>query len=252
MQTGKEVSNKPVTGFSDETIDNIDTFYSGYRKLDNDKTFDDKMVIVGKTFSPSFDQLGFSRLIVNKSDFSTSAKSIHFKQDLTTYLPKINANGYVENGYMLHSRDMYFMSDGSVGILTEKYKPMSEYNAPKTTDLVYIYTDKDFKVKDVKVFEKEKTKWFNSDYLFSQYLNDGKDVVFFYRDYQKDQVTKEKKWNLFINTIIDGKFKQEIVPISEKDNYSVTPYVAKEGYILLREYNEKEKFNKIRLERLNY
>ncbi len=134
MQTGKEVSNKPVTGFSDETIDNIDTFYAGYRKLDNDKTFDDKMVIVGKTFSPSFDQLGFSRLIVNKSDFSTSAKSIHFKQDLTTYLPKINANGYVENGYMLHSRDMYFMSDGSVGILAEKYKPMSEYNAPKTTD----------------------------------------------------------------------------------------------------------------------
>ncbi|MEG1592240.1 hypothetical protein [Chryseobacterium sp.] len=252
MQTGKEISNKPITGFSDETIDNIDTFYAGYRKLDNDKTFDDKMVIVGKTFSPSFDQLGFSRLIVNKSDFSTSAKSIHFKQDLTTYLPKINANGYVENGYMLHSRDMYFMSDGSVGILTEKYKPMSDYNAPKTTDLVYIYTDKDFKVKDVKVFEKEKTKWFNSDYLFSQYLNDGKDVVFFYRDYQKDQVTKEKKWNLFINTIIDGKFKQEIVPISEKDNYNVTPYVAKEGYILLREYNEKEKFNKIRLERLNY
>jgi hypothetical protein len=49
---------------------------------------------------------------------------------------------------------------------------------PKTTDLVYINTDKDFKVKDVQVFEKEKSKWVNSDYLFSQYLNDGKDVVF--------------------------------------------------------------------------
>jgi hypothetical protein len=46
---------------------------------------------------------------------------------------------------------------------------------------------------------------------------------------------QRKKWNLFINTIIDGKFKQEIIPISEKDNYRVTPYVAKEGYILLRE-----------------
>jgi hypothetical protein len=51
---------------------------------------------------------------------------------------------------------------------------------------------------------------------------------------------QRKKWNLFINTIIDGKFKQEVIPISEKDNYVVTPYVAKEGYILLREFNEKE------------
>jgi hypothetical protein len=145
------------------------------------------------------------------------------------------------------------MSDGSVGILSEKYKPAGQYNAPKTTDLVYLYTDKDFKIKDLKVLEKEKTKWaVNSDYLFSQYLNGGKDVVFFYRDYQKDEATKQKKWNLFINTVIDGKFKQEIIPISEKDNYQVMPYVAKEGYILLREYNNKDKYNKIRLEKLNY
>ncbi len=52
--------------------------------------------------------------------------------------------------------------------------------------------------------------------------------------------------------VIDGKFKQEIIPISEKDNYQVMPYVAKEGYILLREYNNKDKYNKIRLEKLNY
>lgn len=202
MKTGKEKSNKPVTGLSDDTIDNIETFYSNYRKIDNDKTFDDKVVLLGRNYDDS--------------------------------------------------KDMYFMNDGSVGILSEKYKPEGQYSAPKTTDLVYIYTDKDFKVKNVQVFEKEKSKWVNSDYLFSQYLNGGKDVVFFYRDYQKDEVTKQKRWNLFINTIIDGKFKQEIIPISEKDNYAVTPYVGKEGYILLREYNEKEKFNKIHLEKLNY
>lgn len=252
MQTGKEVSKTPITGFSDETIDNIDTFYSGYKKLDNDKTFADKIILVGKNFTPNFTSVGFSRLIINKSDFSIDTKTVSYQPNIAAFLPKLNAQGYVESGYSLQPRDMYFMNDGSVGILAEKYKPASDYTAPKTTDLVYIYTDKDFKVKDVKVFEKEKTKWFNNDYLFSQYLNDGKDVVFFYRDYQKDEATKQKKWNLFINTVIDGKFKQEVVPISEKDNYSVTPYVAKEGYILLREYNEKEKFNKIRLERLNY
>jgi len=251
MKTGKETSNKPVTGLSDDTIDNIESFYSNYRKLDNDKNFDDKVVLLGRNYDDS-ESVGFARMMVDKKSFTADTKTINYEPNISAFLPKVNKNGMVENGYMLQTKDMYFMNDGSVGILSEKYKPAGQYNAPKTTDLVYIYTDKDFKVKNVQVFEKEKSKWVNSDYLFSQYLNGGKDVVFFYRDYQKDEVTKQKRWNLFINTIIDGKFKQEIIPISEKDNYAVTPYVGKEGYILLREYNEKEKFNKIRLEKLNY
>lgn len=251
IKTGKEVANKPITGLSDDTIDLIDSFAGYNGSIDNDKTFDDKIVLVGRNYSKT-DFIGYARMMVNKTNFTVDTKSINFKPDFAAHLPKINAYGFVESGYMLQSKDMYFMSDGSVGILTEKFKPAGQYNAPKTTDLVYVYTDKDFKIKEVKVFEKEKTRWVNSDYLFSQYLNNGKDVVFFYRDYQKDEVTRQKKWNLFINTVIDGKFKQEIIPISEKDNYIVTPYVGKEGYILLREYNEKEKFNKIRLEKLNY
>ncbi|MCW3160509.1 hypothetical protein [Chryseobacterium oryctis] len=251
MKTGKEIANNPIIGLSDNTIDYIDSFYSAYQKIDNDKTFDDKIVLVGRNYAPT-ESTGYVRMMINKSDFNVDIKVLNFKADMSKFLPKINAYGYVESGYFLQTKDLYFMSDGSVGILTEKYKPATQYTAPKTTDLVYIYTDKDFKIKDLKVFEKEKSKWVNSDYLFSQYLNDGKDVVFFYRDYQKDEVTKQKKWNLFINTVIDGQFKQEIVPISEKDSYTVTPYVGKEGYILLREINEKEKFNKIRLEKLNY
>lgn len=252
MKTGKETSNKPIENFlTDNTLDNIESFYSGYKKLNNSKTFDDKVVLLGRNYDDS-ESVGFARMILNKSDFSVDTKAINFEPNISAFLPKVNSNGMVENGYMLQTKDMYFMSDGSVGILSEKYKPATQYTAPKTTDLVYVYTDKNFTVKNVQVFEKEKSKWVNSDYLFSQYLNGGKDVVFFYRDYQKDEVTKQKRWNLFINTIIDGKFKQEIIPISEKDNYAVTPYVGKEGYILLREYNEKEKFNKIRLEKLNY
>ena len=251
MKTGQEVSNKPITGLSPETIYNIDVFTTGESRIDNDKTFDDKIVLTGKNFI-SDRMRGFARLIVNKNDFTTDLKALNFKPDYSDHLKNMSADGGVENGYYLQTKDMYFMSDGSVGILSEKFKPEGQYNAPKTTDLVYIYTDKDFKIKELKVFEKEKSKWVNSDYLFSQYLNDGKDVVFFYRDYKRDEATREKKWNLFINTVIDGKFKQEVIPISEKDNFTVTPYVGKEGYILLREFNEKEKFNKIRLERLNY
>lgn len=122
---------------------------------------------------------------------------------------------------------------------------------PKTTDLVYFSTNKDFKLTEVKIFEKEKTKGsYSSDYLFSQYINDGKDVAFFYRDYQKDD-EGDKNWNLFINTIKDGVFSQEKIKISSKEN-SIIPYIAKEGYILLREYNKKAEYNGIRLEKLNY
>jgi len=251
IKTGKELSNKLITGLSPETLQNIDHFYSEDKSLDNDRTFDDKIVLIGRNFE-SEKLKGFARMIINKSDFAVDLKTVSYKPDYVPFIKNIASDGGVENNYFLLTRDMYLMSDGSAGILAEKFKYSGQYNVPKTTDLVYMYTDKDFKVKEVQVFEKEKSKWVNSDYLFSQYLNDGKDVVFFFRDYQKDQVTKEKKWNLFINTVIGGKFKQEIIPISEKDNYVVTPYVAKEGYILLREYNEKEKFNKIRLERLNY
>ena len=40
----------------------------------------------------------------------------------------------------------------------EKYKPQGQYNASKTTDLVYFYTDKTFSTKGFQIFEKEKTK----------------------------------------------------------------------------------------------
>ncbi|MFT3919473.1 hypothetical protein [Cloacibacterium sp.] len=252
MKTGKVVSQKPITGFSKETLERMTSVYSYYKTVNNDKTFDDKIVMVSKNYSNYFKHTGFVRFILDKNSLDFNFQTLNYS-DLKTAIPEIDENGYVESGYYLDIRDFYFLEDGSIGILMEKFKPEGQYNAPKTTDLVYAYTDKDFKLSGAKVFKKDKTKWaINADYLFSQYLNSGKDVVFFYRDLQKDDKTKEKNWNLFINTLINGQFNQEKVQISEKDNFTVIPYVAKEGYILLREYNEKEKFNKIRLERLNY
>lgn len=252
MQTGKEVARKYFDKFSNTTIDYLTSLNVNSRNIDNDKTFDDKIVIVGRNLPNSYQIDGFARLIINKTTFEIEEKQLFYESDLKSYLPKISYEGYVENGYILSPRDVFFMKDGSVSILMEKVK-YTNSGMTKSTDLVYIYTDKDFKVKGVQTFEKEKTKGYGaSDYLFSQYLNDGKDVVFFYRDLQKDNETKEKNWNLFINTLIGGEFKQEQVPISQKDNFFVSPYVSKQGYILLHEYNKKDKYNQVRLERLNY
>lgn len=251
MKTGQELHKKEIPD-PDSVLSKITSFptYS-YGQLDNDKTFDDKIVIVGKKVT-DHNYSGVSRLVIDRKTFEVDLRVLDYKNDFKPFIPKITTYGYVEKGYYLDPRDIFFMKDGSIGLLFEKYKAAGEYNAQKTSDMVYVYTDKDFKIAGVKMLEKEKSKWMSSDYLFSQSLNDGNDMVFFYRDYQKDEETKDKNWKLFINTLINGQFKQETVPISSRESYLILPYIAKEGYILLQEFNTKAKYNQIRLERLNY
>lgn len=250
INTGKVLAENPITGLSEQTIENIlytNNRYEAYKKI-----FPDKIIMCVTNSINSMDT-GYARMIVNKNDYSITTNTLLYKEDLQTFIPKVDKYGYVESGYYLAKKDMFYLKDGSIAILTEKFKPANQYNRMKTTDMVYIVTDKDFKVKEVKTLEKEKSKGQFTDYLFSQYLNNDQDVVFFYKDFQKDDTSKDKNWILFINTLQNGVFKQEQVTISSKnDKFMIYPYVAKEGYILLREYNEKDKYNQIRLEKLNY
>lgn len=255
FKTGKIVHTKQLEGLNQNTWNAILRMAEYWRELDNDKKFNDKIVTIGRLYDEKKEDkdYGFVRWIIDKKTFESKVDVLNYT-DFKGHLPKIDKEGEVEKGYKLAVRDLFFLEDGSVGLLFEKFKvATNNWANHKTTDMVYAFTDKDFKLKDIKVFEKEKTKInIYADYLFSQYLNKGKDIVFFYRDYKKDNETKEKYWNLFINTLIGGKFNQEVIKISEKDKFFISPYVAKEGYILLREYNEKDKYNQIRLERLNY
>lgn len=255
MKTGKELHKKEIPD-PERVLPYILRFQTfGYGRLSNAKSFDDKIVLVGTISSASgydHSNTGFTRLVIDRKTFDADLKLLSFEEGFKKYIPEINATGGVEKGYFLDPRDIFFMKDGSIGMLLEKYKPPNDHRGPKTTDLVYMRTDKNFNIAGVTLLEKEKSKWVDADYLFSQYLNDDNDLVFFYRDYQKDKKTKDKNWKLFINTYIHGKFKQDVIPISSKNNYLIFPYVAKDGYILLQEFNKKAKYNQIRLERLNY
>lgn len=251
MKTGEEIHKKEIPD-PDEILPNMLEFTTyAYGLLDNDKSFDDKIVIAGRTISKSGAPTGYSRLLIDRKSFTAQLSTVSYK-DFKPYVPRVNNAGFVEKGYFLDPRDIFFLKDGSIGFLFEKYKAPTQYTVQKTRDLVYIYTNKDFKVTGAQEFEKDKSNYLNTDYLFSQNLNNGDDLVFFYRDYQKDDETRKKNWNLFINTYIDGKFNQEVIPISSKENYVIFPYIAKEGYILLQEYNKEAKYNQVRLERLNY
>ena len=245
-RTGTIIKKEEVKGFEKVTLNSYDNSTSMYYNNDN-------YVFLFNYLYTKSGVMGYLTTKINKKTNEITHHKLEYEKNLKNFLPKINKLGYVENGYYLNLKDVFFMEDGSIKLLTEKFKAAGQYNRMKTTDMVFIATNSNFEVELVKTLEKEKSKNEYSDYMFSQEINDKKDVVFFYKDFQKDDETKDKNWFLFINTLINGAFNQEQVTISSiNDKYISIPYIAKEGYILLREYNEKEKYNEIRLERLNY
>ena len=242
IETGKLLKEKKIEEVVIE-YNSLKTFLSSINDVNNRKKFDDKFVSLYQNFGIN----GFSRFTISKQTLDYDYKFLSWI-DFKPFLPKIDKYGEVEKGYSLRLKDLFFHPNGEIGFLFEKIKSV---NTIKTLDMVLAYTDKDFKLKEVKTLEKEKSIKEYTDFLFSQYLNKGNDVVFFFKDYQKDEVTQDKNLLLFINTYINGKFNQDQIKISSKENI-IFPYIAKEGYILLNEYNEKEKYNQLRLERLNY
>ena len=96
-------------------------------------------MLVSKNFYNSFEHKGFVRFIIDKKTLEFDVKTLDYL-DFKGFLSDIYESGNVENGYSLDIRDFYFLEDGSIGILMEKFKPEGQYSAPKTTDLVYAYT----------------------------------------------------------------------------------------------------------------
>ena len=111
--------------------------------------------------------------------------------------------------------------------------------------------DTAFALQTINTIKKDLTKYNSSDYLFSQYIDDESGAVFFYDNVVKGDKSKDKSVVLGITRIKNGEIVEERIPIFSKEKYSIDPFPAKEGYIMLREYNEKDKYNQIRLEKIN-
>ncbi|WP_300673409.1 DUF6770 family protein [Soonwooa sp.] len=240
----------------ESTLKYLSLMYTQTGDLSNSKNFDDKFIMVGRAYEASevnyynLNGNGYVRMIVDKKSLDVSFKMFDYVNDLIKYIPAVKDGGKLESSYYLAPRAIYLMKDGGVGILTEMYKDEGAYSANKNKDFYYIYTDENFKLIGAKMIPKEVSKFSSTDYLFAQNIKGGDDVVFFYKDLVKN-ADKKKVVNLYINTLIKNQFKQEVIPIGTEEN-TIVPYVAKEGYILLNEYNKKEKYNQVRLEKLNY
>lgn len=224
------------------------------------KPVQDRFVITGK-MSPykrgGYDYekaAGLFRIVLDKNGKEISKKNFLWSE-AGEYL-QMNKKGKIKEGnYKLAVKSYFVFKNGGISVLTEKRKEninlLNGATNVKTTDFVILNFDKEFNLKNVESIKKDKSKWTRSDYLFSQYVKDDMGVVFFYNDYKKDEETKKKNWILGIVSIIDGKMNHEQIPMTS-DDYSITPYLAKEGYILLREFNKDSDYDQIRLERLNY
>ena len=238
---------------------NLENKNSEFNHLFKVRSFIDKTVIVGmysKNKANGFNykkSLGVFKIVLDNTGKETFKK--YFSWDEAGEFMNIKKNGKLEKGYRLIAKQFFIFNDGSTAFLAEKFKDMQYYVvvslAPKTTDFMILNFDDNFALNNVEKIEKDKSYYGSSDYLYSQRIKDGNGVVFFYRDYKKDEETRKKSWVLGIVSIINGKMKQEQIPMSSKE-FFISPYIAKEGYILLREFNKDSEHDEIRLEKLNY
>ncbi|MCA6423566.1 MAG: hypothetical protein IM568_12225 [Flavobacterium sp.] len=254
IKTGNVIVEIPITNFDAFDLNNIYNLKdsNGY-SVGNKKVFDDKLVFLGRSYEKnrSNGAIGFYRFLFDKKTNTGTFEILKYTDALTKTDIKIEKNGGLSGSFFLAIRDVYILADGTVNIMFEKIK-YGNNGRSVATDLILFKTDINFVINEVKIFEKAKSVNETSDYLFSQYLNNDKDLVFFYRDYEKDDGASKKNWNLYINTIKNGVFNQEKIVISSKKDFFIIPSLAKEGYVLLREYNKDYKHNEVRLERLNY
>jgi hypothetical protein len=254
LKNGQKEVEMPMTNYSEYSLNSLRLFNNGINTVYNKKSFSDKTIFVGVLKESDYSSArGYFRVIVDKKTNEVSINEFKYT-DAKKFIDVSEKGTMEKDGYYLILKDMYFFKNGSVGFMFEKMKGgisvMGFGGKIKATDLVYFETNENFGISQVKTFEKDKSRGYNSDYLFSQYINGGNDVAFFYKDFQKDD-DGEKKWNLYINTLKSGVLNQEKIQMSSKEN-AIYPYLAKEGFILLREFNKKSEYNGIRLEKLNY
>lgn len=245
-----------------------------FSKTINAREVDNELMICGN-YSPydkkkdfQIDEnMGFYRIILDKTGKEVDKTFLKWSDVADTL--DIDERGRVDKNFRLQPIKVFFFNDKSISILTEKYKPEKKgigiplpivnvivaaatYRSEKTTDFILFNLDKNMKLTSTNVIEKDLAKFNSSDYLFSQYIKDETGAVFFYSNDIKDKDNTEYGMILGINTIIDGKLTEEKIPIYSKKKYAIQPIPAKEGYIMLREFNENDRYNQVRLERLNY
>lgn len=246
IETGEQVMDEDIAG----------KFTNAPKVLTRTET-EDYLVDVRVLNNDVGGRLGFRRTKIGLNDNTVEWDDLLF-ESMMGKIDRLDKNGTIGGNYKLNPIASFVNQDGSVYILTEEYKNAYNviwgYSVNKNKDFFLIKTTPNFELESVERIEKVKSKYAYTDFLFWQRLsNETNDIAFFYTDKRQGDEQKQKYKVLGVCTIIDGQFKKEELRIASKsEEFSITPNIAKRGYIMLHEYNKKEDYNAVRLERLNY
>ncbi|MFN8338950.1 MAG: hypothetical protein U0T36_08005 [Saprospiraceae bacterium] len=127
MRTGKLLKNELITQVPAESIVSmLFLFAEGLgNKIDSQKSFDDKVVATGKIYKENYYNspvYGYFRCIIDKKSHELKFNYLKFESDFKPYFPKITPEGQLEKGFKLSIRDVFFLNDGSLIYIFEKYK----------------------------------------------------------------------------------------------------------------------------------
>ncbi|MEN1785130.1 MAG: hypothetical protein AAGF77_08320 [Bacteroidota bacterium] len=246
LETGEQVLDEQIAG--------------RYTNAENviAKTETGDYLVDVRTIKNNFgNDFGFRCTKIGLKDNTIHWDDLSFKS-MMGQIERLNEYGMIGGNYKLNPIAAFVNQDGSVYILTEEYKSAYNvlwgYNVNKNKDFYLIRTNQDFQLQKIDRIEKTKSKYAYTDFLFWQRLsNDNNDIAFFYTDKRQGEEKKQKYRVLGVCTIIDGQFKMEELKIASKsEEFFIAPNIAKRGFIMLHEFNKKEDYNAVRLERLNY
>ena len=280
LETGKQLFEKPTDAGKYK-------FYPANMTIMNDG----RAVIFGEYFNPNGNilkdkSLGFAFWNIDEKGATNGEKYCAWDLELGKFL-NVSSKGKIDDFGFMYLHNMIQTSDGSIFAIGEGYKKVASALGimsrvasggrsgistvkVKVTDMLLIRFDKDFNVKEAKIYDKNsntqelpggmefvstpligkllKYTYGEFDYAYSQVNKDNTSFTVCYSDYVKGKDYKGGTFNSI--SYNEGKITTDKINTkSDATRSSVMP--GKQGQVLILDYYKKAKKLEAHFEKLN-
>jgi len=280
LETGKQVFEKP-------TDQGKYKFYPASMSVVNNG----KAVLFGEYFNPNGNivkdkSLGFAFVGIDEKGNTVIEKYSAWGLELSKFM-NVNAKGKIEDFGFMYLHNMIQTADGSIFAVGEGYKKVASAFGiasriatagrsgastvkVKVTDMVLIRFDRDFNVKDAKIYDKNpntqelpggyefastpllgkmlKYTFGQFDYAYSQTNKDYTSFTICYSDYERGKNYKGGTFNSI--SFNEGKITTDRINTKSDATWS-TVMPGKQGQVLILDYYKKAKRIDVHFEKLN-
>jgi hypothetical protein len=247
-----------------------------------------KSYMFGEFFDPNeniFKSNGFGFWSIDEKGAINSEKYISWASDLGKFVDA-KSNGKIDDFGFMYLHNMIVASDGSIYAVGEGYKKVASAlgiaarmitnNADismikaKVTDMILLKFDKDFTIKDAKIYEKSsnsvelpsgfefmstplmgkllKYTYGEFDYAYTQTNKEGNSFTICYADYVRGKDYKGSTFNAI--SYNDGVITTDKIQTKSSASRSLV-LPASQGQVLIMEYFRKDKKVELHFEKLN-